>query len=249
MLQDIAVVTSGKFFSKEEAFDVEKVSLDQLGRAVKIIIDPDYCTIVEGAASKESIDARVAQIRRDLEHADSDYDREKLQERLSRLSGGVAQINVGAATETEMKSKKKLVENALSAVRGALEDGYVPGGGVVFIRALEALKSVKLEDEENFARKIFEAALVAPARQIVQNAGANPSLTVKKIQDGDFWFGYDAVACEFCNLKERGILDSAKVARYALLNAASVANMLTTSEAMVAELKGKKEGFPRTSVQ
>lgn len=248
MLQDIAVVTGGKCFFKDEGMDLEKVTINQLGRAAKVIIDPDYCTIIEGAGSKRSIEDRIAQIRRDLEKADSDYDREKLQERLSRLSGGVAQINVGAATETEMKSKKKLVENALATVRGALEEGYVPGGGVIFIRALEALKKVRLDEDENFARKIFETALLAPARQIAQNAGANPSLTVKKIQDGDFWFGYDAVAGEFCNLKERGIIDSAKVVRHALLNAASVANMLTTSEAMVAEVKDKKEQFPKTGV-
>jgi len=241
MLEDIAILSGGKFISEDLGIKLENVSLDDLGMAKKVIIDKDTTTIVEGAGSKDAIEGRVKQIRTQIEETTSDYDREKLQERLAKLVGGVAVIRVGAATETEMKEKKARVEDALNATRAAVEEGIVPGGGVALLRCAKALDDLKLEGDQAIGADIVKKALEEPLRQIAENAGKEGAVVVEKVKDSDNPnFGFDAAKEEFADMMEAGIIDPTKVVRFALQNAASVASLLITTEALVAE-KPKKE--------
>jgi chaperonin GroEL len=246
MLEDIAILTGGTFLSEELGVKLENVTLDMLGRARKVVVTKDDTTIVEGAGSKEAIQGRIAQIKRQIEETESDYDREKLQERLAKLSGGVAVIKVGAPTETEMKEKKHRFEDALNATRAAVEEGIVAGGGVTYIHlipALDELEKELTEADEKIGVRIVKRALEEPLRQIAENAGWEGSVVVEKVRafepkkvNGDFHFtGFDALREEFVDMVERGIVDPVKVVRSALENAASIAAMLLTTEAVVAE--------------
>jgi len=243
MLEDIAVLTNGKAVFKDLGVDLEKLPTSYLGRAKRVIVDADNTTIIEGAGDKKAVEARCAQIQREYEESDSDYDREKLQERLSKLSGGVAQIKVGAATETELKERKHRVEDALHSVRAALEEGVVSGGGVAYLYARKALEKLSGEEDEALGFRIVRRALEEPFRVIVANAGADPSVTMKKVLSGDRGSGYDAETNQLVQLKEAGIMDPYKVARHALLNAASVTSCLLQTEAMVSELPEKDKGL------
>ncbi|MFN3484540.1 MAG: chaperonin GroEL [Planctomycetota bacterium] len=241
MLEDIAILTGGRAIFKDLGIDLTKMPTSMLGRARKVIVDADYTTILDGAGDRKAVEARCAQIRKEYAESDSEYDREKLQERLSKLSGGVAVIYVGAATETELKERKKRVEDALHSVRAALEEGLVPGGGVALVRAEKALEGVSSEGDEKIGIEIVRRALEAPLRVIAANAGFDPSTAVRKVRSGSGAFGFDAERLEFRDLKEAGILDPVKVVRHALLNAASVSSLLLTTEAMVAELPEEEE--------
>lgn len=241
MLEDLAILTNAKPVFKDLGIELEKLDVSSLGRAKKVIVDSDYTTIIQGAGKADAVKARCETIRLEMEQTDSDYDREKLQERLSKLSGGVAQILVGAATETELKERKKLLENALSSVRAALEEGIVPGGGVALLRAARALDKIKSEGDERFGVDIVRRALEAPIRQIAENAGHDPSLVVKKVREGKDDFGFDASTEEFKSLKAAGVVDPVKVSYHALLNAASVASMLLTTDTLISEIREKKK--------
>jgi len=242
MLQDIAILTGGQVISEEVGLSLEKTTLDQLGSAKKVQISKDDTTIVDGAGAKGEIDARVAQIRAQLEETSSDYDREKLQERVAKLAGGVAVIKVGAATEVEMKEKKDRIDDALHATRAAVEEGVVPGGGVALIRALQSLKDLTgANHDQDIGIKIACRAMEEPLRQIVANAGDEPSVIVNKVAEGKGNYGYNAASGEFGDMFEMGILDPTKVTRSALQNAGSIAGLMLTTEAMVAE-KPQKEG-------
>jgi chaperonin GroEL len=243
MLQDIAVLTGGQVISEDLGIKLENVTLDMLGWAKKVVITKDDTTIVDGAGKKADIVARVAQIKQQIEDTTSDYDREKLQERLAKLAGGVAVIKVGGSTEIEVKEKKDRVDDALNATRAAVEEGIVPGGGVALIRALKALESLKSANEDQkVGINIVRRALQAPARQIAENAGEDGAVVVGKIVDkDDYAFGFNAATGEYGNLVKQGVIDPAKVVRTALQDAASVAGLLITTEAMVAE-KPKKKG-------
>lgn len=241
MLEDLAILTGAEPVFKDLGIDLEKLDVRKLGKAKKVIVDNDYTTILEGAGSKEKVKARCEQIRREMEETESDYDREKLQERLSRLSGGVAQILVGGATEVQLKERKKLVENALSSVRAALEEGIVPGGGVALIRAEKALDGLKLSAGEAVGIGVVRRALDAPLRQIAENAGMDGSLVARRVREGKDDLGFDAEELEYKNLKKAGIIDPAKVTYYALVNAASVAAMLLTTDTLVSEVREKKK--------
>src|SRR5512136_1077933 len=240
MLEDIAILTDGKAISEDIGIKLEKLKLDELGRAKKVVIDKDNTTIVEGAGKASAIEGRIKQIRVQIEETTSDYDREKLQERLAKLAGGVAVIKVGAATETEMKEKKARVEDALHATRAAVEEGIVPGGGVAYLRCLPALKKVKAEGDRQTGVDIVMKALEEPIRQIAQNSGQEGSVVVEKVKEGKGAFGFDADKEEYTDIIESGIIDPTKVVRFALQNAASVASLLITTEAIIAE-KPKKE--------
>jgi chaperonin GroEL len=246
MLEDIAILTGGKAIMEDIGIKLEKMKLDDLGRAKKVVIDKDNTTIVEGAGNNSAIEGRIKQIRAQIEETTSDYDKEKLQERLAKLAGGVAVIKVGAATETEMKEKKARVEDALHATRAAVEEGIVPGGGVAYLRCLPALKKIKLEGDRQTGVDIIIKALEEPIRQIVQNAGQEGSVVAEKVKQEKGPFGFDADKEEYTDMIEAGIIDPTKVVRFALQNAASVASLLITTEAVVAE-KPKKEpaGGPR----
>ncbi|WP_305042955.1 chaperonin GroEL [Geoalkalibacter sp.] len=244
MLEDIAVLTGGKVISEEIGFKLENATLDMLGRAKRIVIDKDNTTIIDGAGSEADIAARVKQIRAQIEETSSDYDREKLQERLAKLVGGVAVVKVGAATETEMKEKKARVEDALHATRAAVEEGIVPGGGVAMIRIISALDKLKVEGEQEFGVKIVRRALEEPLRQIAANAGMEGSIVVNKVIGESGAFGFDAATDTYCDLLQAGIIDPTKVARYALQNAASVSGLMLTTEACVAEAPRKEEKLP-----
>ncbi|GBC98790.1 60 kDa chaperonin [bacterium HR17] len=246
MLEDIAILTGGTFLSEELGVKLENVTLDMLGRARKVVVTKDDTTIVEGAGSKEAIQGRIAQIKRQIEETESDYDREKLQERLAKLSGGVAVIKVGAPTETEMKEKKHRFEDALNATRAAVEEGIVAGGGVTYIHltpALDELEKELTDPDEKIGVRIVKRALEEPLRQIAENAGWEGSVVVEKVRqfepkqvNGDYHFtGFDALKEEFVDMVDRGIVDPVKVVRSALENAASIAAMLLTTEAVVAE--------------
>lgn len=245
MLQDIATLTGGKPLFKDLGIDLEKVDPRDLGQARRVVVDADYTTIIEGAGKSSEVQARIEQIRKEIETTDSDYDREKLQERLSKLSGGVAQILVGAPTETEMKERKKLLENALSSVRAALEEGVVPGGGVALLRAAEAVKRIQGKGDEKLGLDIVGRAAHTPLRRIAENAGHDPSLVSREVARGKGDFGFDALRGRYGSLKEFGILDPCKVVCHALQNAASVAAMLLTTDTLVSEIreKKKKESF------
>ncbi len=245
MLEDIAILTGGQVISEEKGIKLESVTLNDLGSAKTVRVDKDNTTIVDGAGDRKALEGRVRQIRTQIEETTSDYDREKLQERLAKLVGGVAVINVGAATETEMKEKKARVEDALNATRAAVEEGIVPGGGVAYLRCLKALDDLKLNGEEQHGVNIVRRALEEPARQIANNAGEEGSVIVQKVKAGDGAFGYNAETGEFCDLIEAGVIDPTKVTRSALQNAASVASLMLTTECMVAELpKEEKNEMP-----
>ena len=244
MMEDIATLTNGKLIAEELGVKLENITLEDLGEAKRVTIDKENTTIVDGAGSKQAIEGRVKQIRAQIEETTSDYDREKLQERLAKLVGGVAVINVGAATETEMKEKKARVEDALHATRAAVEEGIVPGGGVAYLRCLKTLETLKLENpEEQFGVNIVRRALEEPTRQIAANAGFEPAVVVNKIREGKGAFGFNADTGIFEDLLQAGVVDPTKVTRTALQNAASVAGLMITTEAMIAEKpKEDKEG-------
>ncbi len=241
MLEDIAVLTGGKVISEDLGLKLENLTIKDLGIAKKVTVDKDNTTIVEGSGSKSALEGRVKQIRAQIEDTTSDYDREKLQERLAKLIGGVAVINVGAATEAEMKEKKARVEDALNATRAAVEEGIVPGGGVALVRAMKALEKFELEGEEKLGVNLIKKALEEPVRQIAINAGFEGSVVVQKVMDGKGNFGFNAETGEYEDMVKSGIIDPTKVTRFALQNAASVAGLLMTTEAMVAEKPEKKK--------
>ncbi len=241
MLQDIAILTGATVISEETGFSLEAATIEMLGQAEKVTVDKDNTTIVNGMGDKGELEARVAQIRAQIENTKSDYDREKLQERLAKLAGGVAVLYVGAASEVEMKEKKDRVEDALSATRAAIEEGTVPGGGTAYIRAIDALESLKGEtDDETTGIEIVKRAIEEPLRQIVANAGKEGAVVVQKVRDGKVDFGYNARLDKYENLVASGVIDPAKVARVALENAASIAGMFLTTECVVAEKKDDK---------
>lgn len=245
MLEDIAVLTGGKVISEEQGFKLENATLDMLGRAEKINIDKDNTTIVNGAGNKSEIQGRIAQIKAQIETTTSDYDKEKLQERLAKLSGGVAILYVGAATEVEMKEKKDRVDDALHATRAAVQEGIVPGGGVAYLRAIESLKDLTTlelaNEDQGTGVNIIRLALESPLRTIAENAGQEGSVIVNKVRDGKKDFGYNARDNKFENFFEAGIIDPTKVTRLALENAASIAGMLLTTEAVVSDIAEEKE--------
>jgi chaperonin GroEL len=246
MLEDMAILTGGKVITEELGLSLEKVELTDLGTAKKVQVTKEYTTIVDGSGRHEDIKARVEQLRKQIEETSSSYDKEKLQERVAKLSGGVAVVKVGAATEVEMKEKKARVEDALHATRAAVEEGIVPGGGVALIRAQAALKDLKGDNaDRNVGIAVLRRAIEEPLRQIVANAGEEPSVVLAKVQQGSGSFGYNAATGEYGDMIEMGILDPTKVTRTALQNAASIAGLMLTTEAMVAELpKDEKSAMP-----
>jgi len=245
MLQDIAILTGGNVISEEVGLSLEKATLEDLGEAKKVQITKENTTIIDGAGRAADIKGRVEQINKEIEESSSDYDREKLQERVAKLSGGVAVIKVGAATEVEMKEKKARVEDALHATRAAVEEGIVPGGGVALIRAIRAIKDLTgANDDQNVGINILRRACEEPLRQIVKNAGGDPSVVLNAVAEGKGNYGYNAATGEYGDMVKFGILDPTKVTRYALQNAASVSGLLLTTEAMVAEAPKKEEHAP-----
>ena len=241
MLDDIAVLTGGKAITEDLGIKLEKVSIDDLGRAKKIIIDKDNTTIIEGAGKKSAIEGRVKQIRVQIEETTSDYDREKLQERLAKIAGGVAVIHVGAATETEMKEKKARIEDAMHATKAAAEEGIVPGGGVALLRCIPALEKLNFKGDFQVGVNLVKRALEEPIRQIVNNAGWEGSVVVEKVKNEKTNVGFNAATEEYEDLVKAGIIDPTKVTRYALQNAASIASLLLTTEAMVTDIPEKKK--------
>ena len=240
MLEDIAILTGGQVVSEDLGIKLENLTLSDLGKAKRINIDKDNTTIVDGAGSRAALEGRVKQIRTLIDDTTSDYDREKLQERLAKLIGGVAVINVGAATETEMKEKKARVEDALNATRAAVEEGIVPGGGVALVRCLDALEKIKIKADQKLGVKVVMRAIEEPLRQIANNAGAEGSVVIDKVKNGEGAFGYNAETNKYEDLIEAGVIDPTKVVRYALQNAASVASLMLTTEAMIAEKPEEK---------
>jgi chaperonin GroEL len=244
MLEDIAVLTGGKAITEDLGLKLENLKIEDLGSAKKIIIDKENTTIVEGAGAHEAVQGRVKQIRAQIESSTSDYDKEKLQERLAKLVGGVAVIKVGAASETEMKEKKARVEDAMHATKAAVEDGIVPGGGVALIRALAKLEAMKVTGDQLTGVEIVKKALLDPARQIAANAGVEGSVIVNRIKEEKGNFGYNAATGEYGDMVGFGVIDPAKVTKSALTNAASVAGMMLTTEAIVAEIPEPKSNAP-----
>jgi chaperonin GroEL len=244
MLEDIAILSDGKMIAEELGIKLENVTLKDLGRAKRVIVDKDNTTVVEGAGKKSGIEGRISQIRAQIEDTTSDYDREKLQERLAKLAGGVAVVKVGAATEVEMKEKKARVEDALHATRAAVEEGIVPGGGVALIRASAGLGNLRVSDDEKVGVRIIQKALEEPLRWIAQNAGLDGAVVLDKVKNGKSAFGFNAATEEYEDLVKAGIVDPTKVVRTALQNAASVAGMMITTEAMIAEKPEKKKEMP-----
>jgi chaperonin GroEL len=244
MLEDIAVLTGGRCLTEDLGIKLENIKLDDLGKAKRVTVDKENTTIVEGEGSTKDIQGRVNQIRRQIEETTSDYDREKLQERLAKLAGGVAVINVGAATETEMKEKKARVEDALHATRAAVEEGIVAGGGVAFIRSQKALDNLKLQGDEQTGLEIVRRAVEAPLRQLADNAGQEGALIVQEVKKRSGNEGYDVAANQYTDLLKAGIVDPTKVARTALQNASSISGLLLTTEALVTELPEKEKPLP-----
>jgi chaperonin GroEL len=244
MLEDMAVLTGGQVISEDLGIKLENITLKDLGGAKRITVDKDNTTIVDGKGTRAALEGRVKQIRVQIEETTSDYDREKLQERLAKLIGGVAVINVGAATEIEMKEKKDRVEDALNATRAAVEEGIVAGGGVAYLRCLKVLEKTELPGEAQMGVNLIKRALEEPVRQIANNAGFEGSVVVQKVKDGKGNFGFNAETGEYEDLMKAGIIDPTKVTRFALQNAASVAGLLMTTEAMVAEKPKKKSPPP-----
>jgi chaperonin GroEL len=244
MLEDVSILTGGRVIAEELGMKLENVTLQDLGRCKRIVVDKDNTTLIDGAGKKADIEGRIKQIRAQIEETTSDYDREKLQERLAKLVGGVAVVRVGAATEIEMKEKKARVEDALHATRAAVEEGIVPGGGVALIRASAVLDKLNVSDDERFGVKIVKKAIEEPLRWIANNAGAEGSIVLDKVKGGKGSFGFNAASEEYEDLLKAGIIDPTKVVRTALLNAASVAGLLLTTEAMVAEKPEEKSSAP-----
>jgi len=242
MLEDIAVLTGGQLISEDVGIKLENVTLEDLGKCKTVKITKDNTTIIDGVGKKAAIESRIRQIRTQIEDTTSDYDREKLQERLAKMVGGVAVIHIGAATETEMKEKKARVEDALNATRAAVEEGIVPGGGVALVRCIASLDKVKATGEEKSGVKILRRALSEPLRQIVNNAGLDGTIVLNKVMEGKDDFGFNAATEEYENLVAAGVIDPTKVVRFALQNAASVAGLMITTEAMIAEKPKKKKG-------
>ncbi|MFQ5801908.1 MAG: chaperonin GroEL [Candidatus Methylomirabilales bacterium] len=241
MLKDIAVLTAGEVISEELGIKLENIRLDDLGKCKKVVIDKENTTIIEGGGDSKAIEGRIKQIRAQIEETTSDYDKEKLQERLAKLAGGVAVIKVGAATEVEMKEKKARVEDALNATRAAVEEGIVTGGGVAYLRTLNTLDALKLDGDEKIGESIVRRALEEPIRQIAENAGAEGSIVVQRVLEKAGSFGYNAETDTYEDLMETGIIDPTKVTRIALQNAASIAALMVTTEALVSEIPEKKE--------
>jgi chaperonin GroEL len=240
MLEDIAILTGGKLLSKELGVDLEKITLKDLGRAKRVRVDKDNTIILEGAGAKKDVEGRIAQIKKEIDGSDSDYDKEKLQERLARLSGGIARINVGAATETELKEKKYRLDDALSAVQAAVETGILPGGGVALLRCMEAARQMakELEGEERLGAEALARSLASPITQIAANAGIEGEIVVNRIlKNPDTNFGYDALREDYTDLVKRGVIDPLKVTRSALINASSVSALLLTTSCAIAEVK------------
>jgi chaperonin GroEL len=245
MLEDIAILTGGKAIMEETGIKLEGVRLDDLGRAKRVTVDKDNTTLVDGAGAQKAIEGRIKQLRAQIEETTSDYDREKLQERLAKLAGGVAVIKVGAATETEMKEKKARVEDALHATRAAVEEGIVPGGGVALLRASKALAGYKLEGDEQIGVTIVKRACEEPLRQIVSNSGTEGAIVVDKVRENSNPnYGYNAATDTYEDLVTAGVIDPTKVTRTALQNASSIASLMLTTEAMVAEIPEKKPAAP-----
>jgi len=245
MLQDIAILTAGTVISEDAGMKLDKATIDMLGQAKRVVVDKENTTIVGGSGKKKDIEARISQIKKQIEETDSDYDREKLQERLAKLSGGVAVIKVGAATETEMKAKKFKVEDAMHATKAGVEEGIIPGGGVVLVRAIADLEKLKADDEdEQIGINIVKKALEAPLKQIALNAGLEGSVVVQNVKEMEEGKGLNAETGEFVDMIKEGIVDPAKVVRSALENAASVASVLLTTECLVTDLPEKKENMP-----
>jgi chaperonin GroEL len=244
MLEDIAILTQGTAIFEALGIELENVQLNDLGRAKRVVVDKDNTTIIEGAGDTKTIRGRIEQIKKEIEDTTSDYDREKLEERLAKLAGGVAQINVGASTEVEMKEKKARVEDALHATRAAVEEGILPGGGVALLRALAALKKVAVEGDEAVGVDIVRRALTSPLRYIAENSGADGAVVLERLLAEKGNFGYDAAAGEYCDLVKAGIIDPTKVVRSALQNAASIAGLLLTTEALISEIPQKKSAAP-----
>ncbi|MEA3509173.1 MAG: chaperonin GroEL [candidate division NC10 bacterium] len=246
MLKDVAILTAGEVISEELGIKLENIRLDDLGKCKKVLIDKENTTIIEGGGDPKAIEGRIKQIRAQIEETTSDYDKEKLQERLAKLAGGVAVIKVGAATEVEMKEKKARVEDALNATRAAVEEGIVTGGGVAYLRTLNSLDGLKLEGDEQVGATIVRRALQEPIRQIAENAGAEGSIVVKTVLEKSGSFGYNAETEKYEDLMEAGIIDPTKVTRIALQNAASIAALMVTTEVLVTEIPEKKEapGMP-----
>jgi chaperonin GroEL len=244
MLEDIATLTGGRAITEDLGIKLENIKIEDLGKAKKVTIDKDNTTIVEGAGSQAAIEGRVKQIRTQVEETTSDYDREKLQERLAKLVGGVAVIKVGAATETEMKEKKARVEDAMHATKAAVEEGIVPGGGVALIRAGKALDSLKLEGDQRVGAEIIRKAIEEPLRWIASNAGQEGSIVVQRVKDSKGEEGYNAAADRYENLVQSGVIDPVKVVRTALQNSSSIASLLLTTEALVSEIPEEKKEAP-----
>jgi len=247
MLQDIAVLTGGQVISEETGLTLEKASLDELGSARRIIVAKEDTTLVGGDGKPEEIKARVQQIRRQIDEATSDYDKEKLQERLAKLSGGVAELKVGATTETAMKEKKDRVEDAMHATRAAVEEGVVPGGGVALVRVMQAVQAQGLKGDnhdQDIGIKIVLRAMQQPLREIMANAGLEPSVVLGKVREQDGNYGFNAGTAEYGDMIEMGVLDPTKVVRVALQNAASIAGLMITTEVMIAEAPEKEMHVP-----
>ncbi len=244
MLEDIAVLTGGTAITESLGLKLESLALDQLGRAKKVVVDKENTTIIEGAGQTREIKGRIEQIKREIETTTSDYDREKLQERLAKLAGGVAKVMVGAATEVEMKEKKARVEDALHATRAAVEEGVLPGGGVALIRSAQALSGAKVKAEEQAGWDIVLRAVEHPLRQIAENAGVEGAVALQKVKEGKNSFGYNAAADEYTDMVKAGIIDPTKVVRSALQNAASVSTLMLTTEALITEIPEKKKDAP-----
>jgi chaperonin GroEL len=241
MLEDIAILTNGKMLSEDLGIKLENITMEDLGRAKRVVIDKENSTIVEGAGESQDIEGRVRQIRTQVEETTSDYDREKLQERLAKLVGGVAVIKVGAATETEMKERKARVEDALNATRAAVEEGVIPGGGVGLVRCVNAVAGLKLDGDEGVGATIIRRALEEPLRQLAYNAGVEGSIIVQKVKEGSGSFGYNVATDTYEDLMASGVVDPTKVTRSALQNAASIAALMLTTEALISELPEKKD--------
>jgi chaperonin GroEL len=246
MLEDIAILTAGRLLSDDLGIKLENLSMEDLGRAKRVVLDKENTTIVEGAGRAQDIEGRVRQIRTQVEETTSDYDREKLQERLAKLVGGIAVIKVGAATETEMKEKKARVEDALNATRAAVEEGVIPGGGVGLVRCVAAVAGLKLDGDEGVGATIIRRALEEPIRQLAFNAGTEGSIVVQKVKEGSGSFGYNVATDTYEDLMDAGVVDPTKVTRSALQNAASIAALMLTTEALISELPETKEKAPTT---
>jgi len=244
MMEDIAIVTGGRVMSEEAGFKLENATTGDLGKAKRVTVDKEDTTLIGGAGKKADVQGRIAQIRKQIEDSTSEYDKEKLQERLAKLTGGVAVINVGAATEVEMKERKARIEDALAATRAAVEEGIVPGGGVALIRAASAISKLKLEGDEKVGAEIVSRSLEEPAKHIAANAGEEGSVVVQKIKTLEGSFGFNAQSGKYEDLIKAGIVDPTKVARAALQNAASIGGLILTTEALVADKPEGEEGMP-----